>query len=285
MRLALVIAIWKRHDLERIVLDNFKSQSEKFGFEIIVAGSEGETSKELATGLHYIEVLNYPVSNKHNALLSKAKELKVDGVVLMGSDDIVNDGFWKHIYSLSPNEKEVVGFKDIYFYDNFDKKLGYWKGYESRNQTIGAGRFFSKEVLDKMGWKLWDKHLNSGLDSNCSLRLKSKLIKEKSIKMSDVGAFIVDIKHTRNITKSSILLNCELVNTSIMAKKVGAKATKEVNELSNEAVKVTIDESKFYNITGTGKGALVNGKVYNAVNGKNVAMFVQRGFAIVNEEA
>src|SRR6056297_86817 len=98
MKVALVLAIYKRHDLEKIVLDNFRRQSKKFGFEIIVAGSEGETSKRLAKGCHYIEVENDPLSDKHNELIKKAKELDVDGVVLMGSDDIVNDEFWTWIY-------------------------------------------------------------------------------------------------------------------------------------------------------------------------------------------
>lgn len=283
MRIALIIAIWKRHDLECVVIENFKRQQKKFGFDIIVAGSEGDLSKKIAEGCYYIEVKNYPVSDKHNQLIQKAKELKADGVVLMGSDDIVNDNFWEHIYSLSETESDVVGFKDIYFYDNFEKKLGYWEGYNNKNQTIGAGRFFSKEVLTKMGWKLWNKSLNSGLDSNCSQRLRAKGIKEKSLSMIENDVFIVDIKHTRNITPSSILRNCKPINIEDMAKKAGAKVTKEVNDLSKEAVKVSIDTSKKYSITGTGKGALVKNKVYENVTGSNVAIFVQKGLAVINE--
>ena len=48
MKLALIIAIYDRNDLERITLSRFKDQSKKFGFEIIVAGSEGNISKAIA---------------------------------------------------------------------------------------------------------------------------------------------------------------------------------------------------------------------------------------------
>jgi hypothetical protein len=108
MRLALVIAIYNRHDLESLVIERYKEQSKKYGFEIIIAGSEGEASQKIAKGCHYIEIKNYPVSVKHNALINKAKELDVDGVVLSGSDNIVNDNYWKFIYGLSNKENEII---------------------------------------------------------------------------------------------------------------------------------------------------------------------------------
>ena len=60
MKIGLAIGVYKRHDLEKIVIDNYKEQSKKYGFEIIIAGSEGAASKKLAKDCHYIEVENNP---------------------------------------------------------------------------------------------------------------------------------------------------------------------------------------------------------------------------------
>lgn len=54
MNIALIIAVYKRHDLEKIVLDNYRKQSKKFGFDIIVAASEGNVSKRLARRFYTI---------------------------------------------------------------------------------------------------------------------------------------------------------------------------------------------------------------------------------------
>ena len=45
MNIALIISVYNRHDLEKIVLDNYRRQSKKFGFEIIVAGGEGDAPR------------------------------------------------------------------------------------------------------------------------------------------------------------------------------------------------------------------------------------------------
>ena len=231
MKLALIIAIWKRHDLEKITLDRFREQSKKFGFDIIVAGSEGKVSKRLAKSCHYLEVENKPVSNKHNAMITKAKELNVDGVVLVGSDCLLNDEYWEHIYKQDPQSTNVIGLKDAYFYSNRTEELGYWRGYAGGTQSVGGGRFFSKYILDKCDWKLWNDGLDSGLDSNCTRRLRSMKIGDIAHSMEDVNAYIFDVKHSYSITDWRIIGGCEIVDRNIMAKRVSKKVVEKIEKL------------------------------------------------------
>lgn len=235
MKLALIIAIYDRHDLERITLNRFKEQSKKFDFEIIVAGSEGKVSKSLAKGCHYIEVENNPLSNKHNALIKKAKELNCEAVVLMGSDDIVSDNYWHWVLSLSKNETNLIGLQDIYFYSTNRKQLYYFDS-NRKGQSIGAGRFFSKYVLDVMEWKLWDDGLAKSLDRNCSDRLAARGISEQIYTMNEQDVFLVDIKHTRSITNQNIVNNCEIINNEIMAKRTSKKVAEQIESLENELI-------------------------------------------------
>jgi len=278
MKIALVIAVWKRHDLEKIVIDSYIEQSKKFGFEIIIAGSEGSLSKKLAKGCHYVEVLNTPLSNKHNALIKKAKSLNVDGVVLMGSDDLVSNAYWEWVYSQNMSDVDLLGLKDFYFYSTKTKTLSYWSGYQSGKQLAGAGRLFTKTVLDKMDWKLWDDGLIKGLDTNCSMRLNQKGIKERSVSMDDINAFLVDIKHTRSITKHEIIDNCINVNFEIMAKQVNSKVVKKVVNLETPKEQV-FDNNKEYEIIGTGTSKHFAKDKIAVVGGDICQTLINKGYA------
>ena len=244
MKIALCIPVWKRHDLEKIVIRNFVSQSKKFGFEIIVAGSEGDLSKKLAKGCHYIEVENHPLSNKLNSLLAKANDLNVDGVVIMGSDDLVSDSYWSYIQTLRSDEDVYTGLKDIYFYSTSQKQLGHWKGYRNGQQSAGAGRFYPKQVLDNVNWKLWDDGLFKGLDTNASQKLSKLKVSERIISMEEANAYLIDVKHTLSITNHAILKNCEIIDTEIMAKRVSKKVADQVAKLEVKPVEVVKVESK-----------------------------------------
>lgn len=229
MKLALILTVWKRHDLERIVIEQFKKQAKKYGFTIVVAGSEGEVSQSLAKGCEYIEIENYPVSRKHNACVQRCKELNVDGVMLFGSDDFITDEYFDFIYQ-NLESKELIGLKDLYFYSTYQKRFAYFDGWAKNRKTIGAGRYFSKHILEAMDWKLWDDDKNNALDSNCSTRLAEMGIDEIAYLMSEIGCSLIDVKHTHSITSDKILSISTDVNVKNMAKRV-KEVVKEVEKL------------------------------------------------------
>lgn len=279
MKLALIIAIYDRHDLDRITLSRFKEQAAKFGFEIIVAGSEGNISKAIAKGCHYIEVPNNPLSNKHNALIKKAQELNVDGVVLMGSDDMVNDEYWQWVLTLSKDETKLIGLSDLYFYSTYRKSLYYFDK-NKQGQSIGAGRFFSKYVLDKMEWKLWDNGLPKSLDRNCSERLHLQGIGEQIHSMDSLNVFLLDVKHTRSVTNQEIVNNCEVINIEIMAKKLGKKDADKVEALENdvqifEEINFPFSDNEDVKVIGLVSKYLIEGEEY-IVSGSDAKVLLRK---------
>jgi hypothetical protein len=266
MKIGVLLTIWKRHDLAKIVIKSLLEYKKRYDLEIIVVGSEGKESEKLAKGCHYIESPNLPVSNKHNAGLAKFKELDLDGMILLGSDNFVNENVIKYFFTLSANETNVVGFKDIYFYSTENKELFYFKGYTNSKQTIGAGRFFSKFILEKSNYELWSKGLNRSLDYNCINNLKALQINENMIELSSIDGFIVDIKHTENITQLNDLKFVLQKTENVMAKKLKKedanaieklKAPKEVEAKkeakATEYPKIEIDENKKYVFVSNGK--------------------------------
>lgn len=266
--------------MESITLENFKRQAKEHEFDIIVVGSEGESSKKLAEGCIYIEHENKPVSNKHNAGIKKAIEIGATGVVLMGSDDIVSDNYFEFIKSKETSEN-IIGLKDLYFYSTRTKELSYFGGYRNNEQTVGAGRYFPMSVINKLKGKLWSEGLNSGLDTNCTLKLNKLGIIEESYSMEETDIFLVDIKHTRSITNHAILEIGQKVKSEIMEQKLPKKTVSKVKKLEvKEPESLNLDAKKEYKLSSTGKNKFLgaNGHEFKA-NGNDAEILINKGFA------
>lgn len=221
--LVFIIAIYKRPHLTKQVLAHYKRLSKKYGFKIIVAGSEGEESRKVAQGCHYIEAPNFPISEKNNAMMLEAKKFNPDAVVLLGSDDFICENIIKHYYKLiEEKEDKVFGFKDLYFLDLQNDFLSH---FDVGDKSYGAGRFFPRNTLEAMGWKGWHVQADKGLDG---INMKRALIcgcEYYSIHLSDIDGFLLDVKSGFNISSKNIILAGTQVDLKIMEKK-NIKVTK-----------------------------------------------------------
>lgn len=228
---AIIVAIYDRPELTKIVLDYYREKSKKYGFEVIVVGSEGEKSRRLAKGFHYVEVPNSPLSYKNNYMVWKAKELNVDGVILIGSDDLLSDNLLK-FYMKQPNKRTFLGMPSAYFYSIDKDEL---IRYHSSSQSIGAGRYFSRYVLEKVGWKLWQKPLDSKLDTDSLDYLSQCGIKESLFTVKD--SMVLDIKYCSssgciNITKFEVLKDLsEPADINLIEKYFGKKLLDKIRRL------------------------------------------------------
>ena len=242
MNIGIICAIWRRHDLEKITIDRLKRQAKQFGIgPVIIAGSEGNKSREVAGDeTIYIETENFPISAKHNKLLEEAKKHNLDGVLLFGSDDMVCDNYFKNIVTspalYNADQDKIIGLSDIYFYDTKTKVLGHWPGYLMGKQSAGAGRFFSKRILDSVDWKLWPDDMNKGLDGACNKKLGALGFTDSTYSMSDLNAFLVDIKHSNSISNREIVNACKPSRLNLMMKKLGNEDFKKVMELHHKEI-------------------------------------------------
>lgn len=219
--LVIIIAIYKRPELTEIVLNYYKRLQKKYLFKIVVAGSEGKPVK----GVDYIEVPNFPLSNKNNLMMQRAKVHNPDAVVLLGSDDFICENVIKYYYELiKRKETAVVGFYDLYFYSTEHDILSY---YECGERSFGAGRYFPKTVLNKINWTGWYGEYDKGLDGNNMKVLEAKHIEHNVIKLSEIGGFLLDVKHDLNITDKNITFRGTKVKKSLLKQyKIPIKITK-----------------------------------------------------------
>ena len=259
--IVLNIAIYKRYKLTKIVLDYYRYLMTKYDLQIVVAGSEGNISEDIAKGLHYIEVENEPLTMKYNSMMKYSKKLNPDAVVLLGSDDIICENIVKFYIDLVKNkESNVVGFNDLYFYLS---EYGTLHHYKSPYQHFGAGRFYPKSVLELTNYNGWEYHKNKGCDAENQRYLESFNVKFRSIYLSDIDGFMVDVKSNFNITSKNFIFDLINVKIDIMEKKVRKRTVKKVVELDEVKKELPIKQNDgFVMVKITNHPYLVEGTTY-----------------------
>lgn len=199
-KLALCFCIWKRHELERIIIEYYLGLCKQFNFDIVVCGSEGAKGAQIAKECVYIEYPNTPVSNKHNALIQSLKGKDYDGAILIGSDDLIEKKLFAYYHKMANIGTGYYGFQDVYYWQPKQNRLAHWNG-----RFMGAGRFFTRQVLEKMDYTLWREGLMSGLDTSNRTLLELNGINIKQSKLTDLDAMIVDVKGFGSISSEGIV--------------------------------------------------------------------------------
>lgn len=177
----IVTAMWKRHELTDLVFSNIASLREKLKDEMelipVVAGSEGELSQTIAerNGFRYIDIENQPLGRKWNAALSLLRHDPIDGVIIMGSDDLLNEAYFRMIAQRWRRGEKIVGLLSMYFLEQSTGRMYFWPGYAPPRTgvTIGLGRFIHKDYIALLGGKLWENELTHALDTSMGRRIKA----------------------------------------------------------------------------------------------------------------
>lgn len=261
-KLAVIIPFYKRPELTKLCFRNIKRQSKKLGFDVIVAGSEGDESKKLARGLKYIEVDNQPLSNKLNALMNKCK--KYDGVVIIGSDDFMSDSVIEMYKEIDCTKEVYYSFNDIYIYSAKYKQIRSDFDYTRAGNGIGVARLYTKPTLKKMNYKIWENDRPKGLDGNADKRLKAKGIKEVQIDLDT--HFLIDVKLEQNISAHEMVFSGHKEHPLEEINRLGRIGKDILSLKSNDKERVYNNQHQFKKITC---------RVLKPFNGHNVGDVVQ----------
>lgn len=212
-RLVLLTCVWRRPALTGMVLGAYRRIQEilapALDLHLLAVGSEGEASRWLSeeNGFDYLEHPNNPLSYKWNAGVIATRSYDPDGVVIVGSDDLISANAFPLMAEKLAGGVDFFGISDLYFFDVTTRRLGHWAGYgdvypDRQGEPIGCGRSFSRNLLERTGWNLWpsDGGHEIKLD-NVSLRfLGSHGFRPHSATMEELGIRAVDVKVGPNLT-------------------------------------------------------------------------------------
>lgn len=223
MKIAIITAVWKRPEIFEMFAKGIHELEKIKEIELItiISGSERDVSKNMVEkhDFIYIEIPNQPLAEKVNAPLKIAKELNIDYVLCLGSDDIIHPDLMLKYIEIMKKGIDFIGVLDFYFYDTTSKKSAYWAGYrEPRrlNHTCGAGRILSKNLLNKWDWSVWENRHNHILDDSMQKKLLSTPHTSEFFRLKDFDLYGLDIKSTTNMTPFKLWDNTNYIDNKII---------------------------------------------------------------------
>lgn len=220
MKVVITTLVWKRPEIFEIwatavcrMINEFPSVE----FDVLVAGSEGETSKQMVEfyGFDYLETPNSPLGLKANLRLQACKKYNADYILFLGSDDLMSNEAFEFIYIQMLQGYDEIAPMDLYIYDTKSDTLVYSCGYTNhrRGERLAIGRAIKCDLFHQMGWTLWDGGINKSLDGSAKKRLDRCIKNPCYYWLKSNGLMIVDIKSEMNISPFKIRENHTVVDT------------------------------------------------------------------------
>ena len=164
---------------------------------LILVGS-GDCDEAVAkhVGAIYLEQPNQPLGNKVQAGVDYAREFSPDALLLTGSDSWLSANWCKTMYGHIERGVHFVGTAHL-FVCNLDQMDLTLCSYRARRDSIGAGRMFSTHCLDAIDWKLFPHNVCRGLDSQSDLLVRSKIMANQILILTDLSCHILEVKSCR----------------------------------------------------------------------------------------
>ena len=153
---------------------------------------------------------NNPLSYKWNAAVMSLENLDFDAVILLGSDDYIDEAFVEFV-GKNINKYEMIAFTDIYFKD--EGGLFYWSGYEGtrKGEPCGAGKVYTKKFLERIKYNLFNEAKERGLDGVSWRRCKQANVNVLVTSLKENGLFLCDVKDGEGMTELKNLNNLQRV--------------------------------------------------------------------------
>ncbi len=226
--------MWKRFPIFRVWATALLDAADEH-VEVLVAGSEGRASRDLAQeyGFHYVEVPNEPIGRKANVRFAACQELNPDYVILCGSDDIVSKTTFNYYRKLAQQGVDEVCINDIYYLNAHTGAMAYSPGYVDHRagEPIAPWRMLSRRMCEALDWKGWHENERLFLDGHIYRRLEKIPHATHRIHVRKEGLFVCDVKSQVNMTRWHMRSHWEAIKPSMLAEYLSQKVIKALDKL------------------------------------------------------
>lgn len=176
--------------------------------EVVVAaaGDPEDPAMKLCAdaGCLCVQAGNGYLSRKFQSSVNALRDYGVDSISLFGSDDVICNGLFAWLILGLDHGYEYLGVLDLYVYDMDTGRLAYWPGYSTdplpgnalrAGEPIGLGRTYSRALLTRMDWRLWDADYPRGIDWPATYQLRKFSPRMLTIRAAGPHAFLaLDVK-------------------------------------------------------------------------------------------
>ena len=208
-------------------IERLRSQSANTAIHSVIVGDDQFVTYRYKC--HHIIYVNNPVSNKFNIACQRAKELDVDAVIVMGSDDIMNIELFNH---LTASTSDFTAIRDIYLY-SLDKACQNELRYVKTNM-VGCARMLSRELLGRVNWMPWKRERDWKLDQVMLQTIKPHIKSEYIFTAKDIGGMCVDIKTEQSMNKFTKWSGLEKCDPQIMFDWLSQEEKDLINKIINQ---------------------------------------------------
>lgn len=202
--IAVVIPIHGRHELSRRVIAYYATLDPlQTGCRLFVVPVMDEIESDLWNQLSPPKAfaLNEPLGHKFNEGIRDCQMYDIDGVMIVGSDDLVSPAVFRNLAEKDPMYQEIRG---VHFFNSQSGEMVF-----ERTFVSGAGKYFSREVLDTCQWSPYDEEGDRNLDSGPNRFLGG--IPQERVYASLNTPMVIDIKTVTNMWDWNKVLEYELI--------------------------------------------------------------------------
>jgi hypothetical protein len=210
VRLGIHIPAHGRHELLRRVLE----QLGRCGCYWTVVAGDYDPGPDLAD--LFAPVSNHNLANKFNVSCQLLRGARVDGCMVLGSDDMVDAGYLLGVCRLLEQGFEYIGTTDAYSYTEATGKWHYLDRAKVEldgekvdiGDTVDAGRCLSKSALEACDWTPWMHSTSrSGMGSLQERRMRQAYphAKRWAGTLAELGGMRIGIKQGEAISDISRL--------------------------------------------------------------------------------
>lgn len=161
------VVVIATHQRKEITTKNIKLLKEQTDVPkvIIVCSLQEELEYYKQFQVTVILSENKPLGKKWQSGVNVANKLGANPLIILGSDDILSSGFIKMVLNKLKQGFEFVGCTAWFSLDVKANKI-YSSRYINRNEDypIGSGKVYTKSLLDRIGWKVFDQKADRKLD-------------------------------------------------------------------------------------------------------------------------
>lgn len=195
-RIGIALPLWGRPRITGIVLDYYAALQVPGVELVLVAMTSPEDPNPPARhpAWEYVEAPNSPLSDKWNAGVRSLKD-RVDGLLVLGSDDLITAGYITQASKLLHHFDFVYGSAS-HFLDSVTGRMC-----RVRVRRLGAGRTLGRELLEKLDWAPWPEGVERGCDGAMDRRIVAvfPLFRERRMETDNEKRVVLDIKSDVNM--------------------------------------------------------------------------------------
>ncbi len=225
--LGIITVNYKRPQILRLWCAQIKRIRKELGMYIpaVVVSEASDVDICSQYGVMQIAHENNPVTAKFNRAFQYMKNIDVDYVMILGSDDIVSTDFVSRTMVQMELGIGLIGTETIYFYCGQGTDRGKLVKLESPILK-GIGKTVSKRILDQCDWRLWNVEKNWGMDA-----IATKTIMAYNPSKAVIEGIVVDVKTKENLNSFRVFRNRPEVPNGLFFNILSEEEQKILNSL------------------------------------------------------